>query len=150
MFVAVVGGLFFQVPVGRLSDRLDRRRVLAGLGLGFAVVAIALIRLPHTLALVVPAALMGSFLSTFYPACVAHAHACMPDDRVLSVSARLILVSGVGSVIGPLIGTRLMASFDIDGVFYVMAAAPLILATLRRSGASARRLHGTRNALSTS
>jgi MFS family permease len=33
MFAAVLGGLAFQVPVGRLSDRLDRRRVLAGLGL---------------------------------------------------------------------------------------------------------------------
>jgi MFS family permease len=31
MFVAVVGGLAFQIPVGRLSDRFDRRRVLAAL-----------------------------------------------------------------------------------------------------------------------
>lgn len=135
MFAAVVGGLFFQIPVGRLSDRFDRRRVLAGLGLGFAAVAVALVRLPPTLAVVAPAAiLLGGFLSTFYPVCVAHAHDCMPADRVVSVSSRLILVSGVGSVIGPLIGTRLMSSFDIDGVFYFMAAAALIVATLASSG----------------
>jgi MFS family permease len=134
MFVAVVGGLLFQIPVGRLSDRLDRRRVLGGLGLGFAVVAVALIRLPPTLAVVAPAAaLLGGFLSTFYPVCVAHAHDCMPADRVVSVSARLILVSGFGSIIGPLIGTRLMASFDIDGVFYFMAATALVLAALGSS-----------------
>ena len=36
MLVAVLGGLAFQVPVGRLSDRFDRRIVLAALGLGFA------------------------------------------------------------------------------------------------------------------
>jgi len=135
MFVAVIGGLLFQVPVGHLSDRFDRRRVLAVLGFGFSVVAVALIRLPHTLVVVASAAfLIGGFLSTFYPVCVAHAHDCMPADRVVSVSARLILVSGVGSVIGPLIGTPIMASFDIDGVFYFMAAAALILATLASSG----------------
>jgi MFS family permease len=131
MFAAVIGGLLFQVPVGRLSDRLDRRRVLAVLGLGFAVVAIALILLPRTLAVVLlAAALLGGSLSAFYPVCVAHAHDCMPADRVVSVSARLILVSGVGSVIGPLVGTRLMASFDINGVLYFMAATALGLGTL--------------------
>jgi MFS family permease len=135
MFMAVAGGLVFQVPVGRLSDRFDRRRVLAALGLGFAVVAIALVRLPPNLAVVVPAAaLLGGFLSTLYPVCVAHAHDCMPADHVVSVSARLILVSGIGSVLGPLIGTRLMASFEIDGVFYFMAATALILATLSSFG----------------
>ena len=36
MLVAVLGGLAFQIPVGRLSDRFDRRIVLAVLGLGFA------------------------------------------------------------------------------------------------------------------
>ena len=46
----------------------------------------------------------------------------MPADRVVAVSSQLILVSGLGSVIGPLIGTNLMARFSIDGVFYFMAA----------------------------
>ena len=36
MLAAVLGGLAFQVPIGRLSDRFDRRIVLAALGLGFA------------------------------------------------------------------------------------------------------------------
>ena len=49
MLVAVLGGLAFQVPVGRLSDRFDRRTVLAALGLGFAGAAIALVLLPHSL-----------------------------------------------------------------------------------------------------
>lgn len=135
MFVNVLGGLVFQIPVGRLSDRFDRRKVLAALGLGFAVVAVVLVRLPPVLAVVLPAALLlGGFLSTLYPVCVAHAHDCTPSDHVLRVSARLILLSGVGSVVGPLIGTRLMARYDIDGVFYFMAATALLLAALASSG----------------
>ena len=43
--VAVLGGLAFQVPIGRLSDRFDRRIVLAALGLGFAGAAVALVLL---------------------------------------------------------------------------------------------------------
>src|SRR5215469_9579438 len=129
MLVAVLGGLAFQIPVGRLSDRFDRRLVLAWLSLGFAVTALVMVLLPHPLPTILPAAaLLGGFMSTLYPVCVAHAHDCMPADRVLAVSGRLILVSGVGSVLGPLIGASLMSHFEIDGVFYFMAAALLLLA----------------------
>jgi MFS family permease len=105
MLVAVLGGFAFQIPVGRLSDRFDRRTVLALLGLGFAGTAFVMVLLPRSLPTILPAAvLLGGFMSTLYPVCVAHAHDSMPADRVLAVSGRLILVSGVGSVLGPLIG----------------------------------------------
>ncbi|HEY6412711.1 MAG TPA: MFS transporter [Edaphobacter sp.] len=136
MLVAVLGGLAFQVPVGRLSDRFDRRIVLAALGLGFAGSAVALVHLPHSPTAILPAAaLLGGFMSTLYPVCVANAHDRMPADRVVAVSGGLILVSGLGSVVGPLIGTSLMARFEIDGVFYFMAAAALFL-TLAAAGGS--------------
>ena len=131
MLVAVLGGFAFQIPVGRLSDRFDRRIVLALLSLGFALTALVMVLLPHPLPTILPAAaLLGGFMSTLYPVCVAHAHDCMPADRVVAVSERLILVSGIGSVLGPLIGASLKAHFEIDGVFYFMAAAALLLAGL--------------------
>lgn len=131
MFCAVIGGLAFQIPVGRLSDRVDRRRVLAGLGLGLAVVTVALAYLPRSLAVVLPAAaLFGGFMSTLYPVCVAHANDRMPADRVVAVSGALILLSGLGSVIGPLLGTPLMASYGVNGVLYLMAAAALGVALI--------------------
>ena len=129
MLVTVLGGLAFQVPVGWVSDRFDRRLVLAALGLGFAVTAVALAVLPHTLDEVLPIALLlGGFMSTLYPVCVAQAHDCMPADRVLVVSSQLILVSGLGSVLGPLIGASLMARFDFNGTLYFMAVAGVVLA----------------------
>ena len=131
MLVAVLGGLAFQVPVGWLSDRFDRRLVLAALGLGFAGLALILVHLPRSLPVVLPpAALLGGFMSTLYPVCVSHAHDRMPADRVVAVSGRLILLSGLGSVVGPLIGAIVMARFKIDGVFYFMAAAALFLTFL--------------------
>jgi MFS family permease len=129
MLAAVLGGLVFQIPVGRLSDRFDRRIVLALLSLGFASTAVVMVFLPRSRSMILPTAvLLGGFMSTLYPVCVAHAHDRMPADRVVAVSGRLILVSGLGSVLGPLIGASLMARFEIDGVFYFMAAAVLVLA----------------------
>ena len=135
MLVAVLGGFAFQIPVGRLSDRLDRGVVLAFLSLGFAGTAFVMVLLPRSLPTILPAAvLLGGFMSTLYPVCVAHAHDRMPADRVVAVSGRLILVSGLGSVLGPLIGASLMARFEIDGVFYFMAAAALLLALVAGFG----------------
>lgn len=129
MLVAVLGGLALQVPVGRLSDRNDRRVVLAGLALGYSAAAILLVMLPSNLAAVLPvAALLGGFMSTLYPVCVAHALDRMPADRVVAVSGRLILVSGFGSALGPIVGAGVMARFDIDGLLYFMAAATALLA----------------------
>ena len=60
MLAVVLGGLAFQVPVGRLSDRFDRRIVLAALGAGVAGTAVALVQLPRTLPVILPtAALLG-------------------------------------------------------------------------------------------
>jgi MFS family permease len=137
MLFAVLGGLAFQVPVGRLSDRFDRRIMLSILSTGFAATAIAVVSLPHARSVILSAAaLLGGFMSTIYPVCVANAHDQMPADQVVAVSGRLILVSGVGSILGPPIGTSLMGRFGIDGVFYFMAAVGLLLAVL----AAARRL----------
>jgi MFS family permease len=129
MLLAVIGGLAFQVPVGWLSDRFDRRIVLIALGLGVAATAVAIVLLPRSLALLIlPVVLLGGFISTLYPVCVASAHDCTPADRVVAVSGLLLLVSGLGSVVGPLIGTSIMAGSGIDGVLYFMAGAAGLLA----------------------
>jgi MFS family permease len=140
MLMAVLGGFAFQIPVGRLSDRFDRRIVLALLCLGFAVNAVVMVHSPRSLAALLPeAALLGGFMSALYPVCVAHAYDRMPADRAVAVSGRLILVSGLGSVLGPLIGESLMMNFKIDGLFYFMAAAILLLALVAGLGSLMRR-----------
>lgn len=148
MLAAVLGGLAFQVPVGRLSDRFDRRLVLAVLGVALAAAVIALIHLPHTWAVMLPIAVVfGGLMSTVYPVCVANAHDLLPANRVVAVSGRLILTSGCGAALGPLVGMGLLRRFDIDGVFHMIAAAALLLALLaagrRLTSASPAHLEGT-------
>lgn len=144
MLAAVLGGLAFQIPVGRLSDRFDRRLVLGALSVSLVGAALALAWLPRSLGLILPvAALFGGLMSSLYPVCVANAHDRLPADRVVAVSGQLILASGCGSVLGPLLGMSAMRRFDIDGVLYLMAAAALLLAVIAggRSLVSAAPLH---------
>jgi MFS family permease len=130
MLLVVLGGFTFQIPIGKLSDRFDRRGVLALLGLGFAIVAIAMVLLPHrALHTLLPEAfLLGGFMSTLYPVCVSYAHDNMPVDKVVAVSGQLILISGLGSVVGPLVGETLMVHFGINALFALMALAAMVLA----------------------
>jgi len=135
MLMAVLGGFAFQIPVGRLSDLFDRRIVLALLGLGLAATALVMVLSPRSLPTLLPEAVfLGGFMSTLYPVCVAHAHDRMPADRVVAVSGQLILASGIGSALGPLIGESLMTHFEIDGVLYLIGAAALLLATVAGLG----------------
>lgn len=139
MLCVVLGGLAFQVPVGTLSDRMDRRVLLCLLAIGFASSAIALVALPRTLTFVLPtAALLGGFMSTLYPVCVSYAMDKMSDERVVSISGRLIFISGIGAMIGPFTGSWIMTHLDIDGVLFFIAGAAAVLAIVAGMTASAR------------
>jgi MFS family permease len=122
MLSIVLGGLAFQVPVGRLSDRVDRRALLGLLAFGFALSAVTLAHVPRTPGIALPvAAVLGGFMATLYPVCVSHALDHMTSEKVLSVSGRLVLVNGIGSAIGPFVGSWIMFYLDLHGVLYFIA-----------------------------
>lgn len=128
---AVFGGLCFQVPIGRISDRCDRRLVAAGVagGLGAVTMALALLSLP-AFAVLVLTFLLGGFMSTIYPVCVAHANDRVEPERAVSTSGQLILIHGIASFAGPIIGAMMLGRGGINGVFFFMAAAALIFAAI--------------------
>lgn len=128
MALAIAGGLLMQVPIGKLSDKFDRRVVASLVALAFAGLALTVIPARPTPWFPAVWLFLGGFLSVIYPICVAHANDRMPAERAVSVSGRLILISGVGSAVGPLLGSAAMASLGIHGLFYFMAAAAALFA----------------------
>ena len=126
--LAIFGGMLLQVPVGKVSDRFDRRLVVGFCALVFAALAGTIHLARATPAFEPLWLLLGGFMSVIYPVCVAHANDRMPAERAVAVSGRLILISGVGSALGPLLGSAVMSIYGIAGLFYFMAATASLFA----------------------
>jgi MFS family permease len=121
--LAIFGGMLLQVPAGKVSDAFDRRLVAGLCALCFASLAVAILWTRQTIAFEPLWLLLGGFMSVIYPICVAHANDRLPAERAIAVSGRLILISGVGSALGPLLGSAVMSAFGVAGLFYFMAMA---------------------------
>ncbi|HTO60811.1 MAG TPA: MFS transporter [Bradyrhizobium sp.] len=128
MAIAIAGGMVMQIPIGKLSDSFDRRVVVGLVAFAFAALALAIDPAWNTPWFPAVWLLVGGFMSVIYPVCVAHANDRMPAERAVSVSGRLILLSGIGSAVGPLLGATTMSEFGIRGLFYLMAAAAALFA----------------------
>lgn len=128
---AIFGGLAFQVPMGKLSDRMDRRHVAAGIAIGLALACGALMALPPSRAVAFGVTfLLGGFMSTIYPVCVAHANDRVTPDKVVAVSGQLILINGFASFLGPMLGSALTAALGIEALFAMIALVALGFAAL--------------------
>jgi len=121
----MVGGVVFQVPFGALSDMIDRRYVMAITGaIGAAIsVGMAMFAPSDPVVIVVGMFLLGSVLFTIYALNVARACDQARADEFLQVSGGLLIVYGIGNMIGPQLGGRLMDEVGQNGFFVAMGAA---------------------------
>lgn len=123
MSTVIFGGVALQWPLGLLSDRFDRRRVivLAFAGALAAGGAIALIDTPGW-PLLAFAALFGGLSFALYPLCVAHANDRLPAEQRVSASGSLVLVYSAGAAAGPLAAAGAMTVAGTPGLFLFIAA----------------------------
>ncbi len=127
---AVVGGtLALQWPLGWLSDRFPRNRVIAGAALASAVAAIgvALAADAPLPVLLAAGALFGGFGIPIYSLSLAVANDDLPAGRRLGTARGLLLLNGVGTAAGPLLGGAVMNIVGPGGLFLYAA---VLLATL--------------------
>ena len=129
MSLVVIAGAAMQLPAGRISDRTDRRYVLAGAGFCAALFALVIfIFRPQSATLVlVFAACYGGFAYTLYSIAVAHANDHADPEDFVKVSGGLLMLYGFGTMIGPLLGAALMV-LQPEGLFLATALAHLGLA----------------------
>ncbi|MGE4430969.1 MAG: MFS transporter [Sphingobium sp.] len=130
MMIVILGGVLLQWPLGRLSDRYDRRRVIV---LGFAatmVISIALALTHHVgPPLFLLGALFGGLSFALYPLCVAHSNDRLLATERVAASGRLVLIYSVGAAIGPLGGATIMTLTGTSGLFlFIALCAGMILA----------------------
>ncbi|MCM2290897.1 MFS transporter [Allorhizobium sp. BGMRC 0089] len=123
--ITIFAGALAQFPAGRLSDRIDRRFVMAGLSLLCLVAALLLLLLqPHGATLLIPmVALYGAAANTLYPIAVAHANDFAESGDFVKVSGGLLLLYGIGTIIGPTLGGPVMTALGPYALFAVTAFA---------------------------
>ncbi|MBF0248781.1 MAG: MFS transporter [Alphaproteobacteria bacterium] len=121
LFVAVMilGGLVTQWPLGRLSDKLDRRYVIAAVSFGIAALgALVATGVASGGNLIFAAgALTGGMVLPLYGLSIAHTNDHIEAKDFVSASSSLLLVYGVGAVIGPFAATLAMRAFGPGGLF---------------------------------
>jgi MFS family permease len=123
MSTVIFGGVTLQWPLGLLSDRFDRRRVivLAFGGTMAAGLGVAIIGTPGV-ALLACAALFGGLSFALYPLCVAHANDHLASEQRVPASGGLVLTYSVGAAVGPLVAALFMTAAGAQGLFLFIAA----------------------------
>jgi MFS family permease len=119
MSVVVIAGAVGQWPLGRMSDRMDRRRVivLASGGALCAGVLMVLLDPVEDLLLLPTAFAYGLFAFPLYSLCVAHTNDFAEKTRYVEVACGLLLVYAVGAVVGPIVASLFMRFFGVGGLF---------------------------------
>jgi MFS family permease len=126
---ATLAGALVQWPVGRLSDRLDRRIVLLALLIGAAATGVLLWMFARNGWLLLTfGVLFGALALPCYSLAAAHAYDKTAASDMVPTAATILLANAVGAAIGPLIASLVMAALGPRSLFLFTAAAQGLLA----------------------
>lgn len=120
MFCGVFGGMLVQLPIGKLSDKMDRRFVMIGACVVLGIVAPIMhyTITQSSLYLVCFSALFGASTFIIYPVCVSHINDLIDDSERVQASGKLILMQGSGLIFGPIFVSFMMQHFgNVSFVF---------------------------------
>jgi MFS family permease len=125
MALVMIGGMVFQFPIGRYSDRMDRRYVIiATTSAGVVLAALLAMMAGGSLTMLfVLMFLFGGVLMPLYSIIVAHANDHASSDDFVEVSSGLLIIYGAGSMAGPVIAGGFMNLMGPAGVFAMMAVS---------------------------
>ncbi|MBL6674417.1 MAG: MFS transporter [Candidatus Puniceispirillum sp.] len=125
----MVGTLLLQYPVGRLSDKFDRRAVILGASASAAVcIAIAsFFDANQFILLLIFTMVFGGLTFSLYSLFIAHANDFLPPSQMVAVSSGLLMVNGAGAVVGSPFAATII---EVFGSRSFMPAIALILVVI--------------------
>jgi len=123
MSVLTFGGAVVQLPIGRLSDRMDRRYVIAAICAASAALGVMLYLFAgegrNILLLLIGA--FGITALPFYGLSVAHANDRIPREAFVEVSATLLMINALASCFGPTLAAIVIDRFGTASLFLYTA-----------------------------
>lgn len=129
--LSVIGGAIMQYPIGYLSDKMDRRRVIviaAALAGATALLVYQSEGMENKLWFMASATFFGGFCMPLYSLFIAHTNDYLKPGQMVAASSGLILVNGVGAILGPILVSVSMSLFGVAAFFLCMATACIGLA----------------------
>ncbi|GGF64781.1 MFS transporter [Terasakiella brassicae] len=136
MFFLMVGGMISLWPIGKLSDRIDRRKIILGLGLGTSL-ACAFFLIPAFLnadTIKYMAALLGFMAFPLYAISSSHISDYLEQDEFVPACGSMVLFYGLGALISPLVSAQAMQIIGPNGLFmfmFVIQIPLIVLAAIR-------------------
>ncbi len=127
MGAAIVGGVVLQWPIGRLSDRFDRRPEIIWLAIAITVTSFAMAASTGfgEAAFILLAPVFGGVIFTLYPICVAYANDHIEPADLVATSGGLVMAYGVGATLGPLGASAAMSLLGGVALFAFTGAVAL-------------------------
>ncbi len=124
MAVSIFAAVLTQYPVGKLSDRLDRRTVIASVCALATLLAVAIEAFGplSRIVFLALAALFSGAVLTLYSLSVSHVNDKLQPSQMVAASSRLLLINGTAAAFGPVIAGALMAAFGTRAYFGTLAA----------------------------
>ena len=129
---AYAGALACQWPAGHLSNRLDRRIVIAVLAgvAGCAALLLAVLLDPGLVGGAVLIGFWGATSLAYYGVAIAHAADRSRVEELPAIASGLLMVWAAGSVVGPLLfGLISSGPLDARGLFLLAALISFALAS---------------------
>ena len=130
MAAAILAACITQLPVGRISDRMDRRQVVATACLLAALGAIGAWWLADIsrAGFFLMVAVYGGMSLTLYSLSLAHVNDQVPAQERVGASSTLILLNGAGAFVAPIVVAAIMEVAGGDTFLPLLAAMHLLLA----------------------
>ena len=125
LFVAMLfaGALVLQYPIGWLSDRMDRRRLILGSAvLGAAACGLGWATEGDLWALMASAFLAGGVTTPLYALLLAYTNDALDAEDMPAASGGLVFTFGLGAIAGPLIAGWAMQGGGPFAFWLVLAA----------------------------
>ena len=128
--VAVIGAALIQWPLGWISDRVDRRRVIVASSMLGSASAIALSLLGDRSEgfLLLLGGLVGAWIIPTFGLCAAHANDHASPENAVSTNGSLLLLHGLGAAGGATLGGFVISWFGPPALFIYIGAIYAALA----------------------
>ncbi len=118
-----LGGFIFQWPIGKLSDALDRRKVIVASSFLSLLLALLSARLSggSLVPFLAVMFLYGGISLPLYSLCIAHTNDYLQPRQMVGASSSLVFMNGLGAALGPVSSAAVMEQLGPRGFLLFIA-----------------------------